>query len=69
MPPPNVKEYIQEVGSGGRDGRRCDAILCFKSINLSHCDDHTRKYIENPKQVCRRVMLMTYFKERTIHLI
>ena len=63
-PPSNVEEYIQEVGRGGRDGKRCDATLYFKAIHLSHCDDHMRKYIKNPEQVCRRVMLMTYFKEK-----
>ena len=57
-----MEEYIQEVGRGGRDGKRCDATLYFKPIHLSHCDDHMRKYVKNPEQVCRRVMLMTYFK-------
>ena len=62
--PRDTEEYIQEVGRGGRDKEKFEAIMLYKSFQLAACDDEIKSYVRNPSNQCRRKSIMRFFKER-----
>ena len=60
----DTEEYIQEVGRGGRDKEKFEAIVLYKSFHLAACDDEMKSYIHNPSNQCRRKSTMCFFKEK-----
>ena len=62
--PDTIEEYVQEIGRGGRDGRKSYSILYFKSYHLAHCDDSMKAFVKNPETKCRREMVAMHFKTK-----
>lgn len=62
--PRDMEEYVQEIGRGGRDKGKFDALVLYKPYHLAHCDDQMKRYIQNPGNKCRRELIMEFFKEK-----
>ncbi|XP_011405720.1 PREDICTED: uncharacterized protein LOC105313748 [Amphimedon queenslandica] len=55
-PSDDIESYIQETGSGGRDGLPCEAILLNKKSSLQYANNAMREYANNSSE-CRRHLL------------
>lgn len=60
----DLESYRQEVGRGGRDGKACTTTLFYRPYHLAHCNESMRNFIKNPNNLCRRKLLMKYFKDK-----
>jgi ATP-dependent DNA helicase RecQ len=61
--PRTLEAYYQEAGRGGRDGRRAECVVLWRSgdFDWGDCAAEMRRYVE--ARACRRRMLLAYFGE------
>ena len=62
--PRDMEEYLQEVGRGGRDGGRFEALMLYKPYHLAVCETDMKAFVKNPNNECRRKLIMEAFKEK-----
>lgn len=62
--PRDMEEYLQDVGRGGRDGGRFEALMLYKPYHLAVCETDMKAFVKNPNIECRRKLIMEAFKEK-----